>query len=472
MLRSFWLQSISTLPARRALVMRETTRSGSLCSSSSATAFANGLVLREVDVLDVERHVHLQPLGAGRLDEARQAEVLEQALQPQRHAGSTRRTSAGAPGSRSNTIEVGRSGASAQRERRVQLDRGEVGQPHERRQVVGERVVDRLAARGQRRRAHPVRAVRRRLLLEERLASTPSGQRVTVSARPCRCGSSTGATARVVVDHLALGEARLRVEHLVEVRQLQLAPADLGPRRLALALERSSSAPASESRSSAGASRRSRRARRSCPRARRARPACPRAGPCRRDGGCCRRSSTPRTRPRRRAAARRRRASRGGRSPAANGESSRRSGSSRRLQALELLLAEAGADAPDVAQRAVRLVDAEQQRADRRAAPALARQPAADDELLAAERLDLQPGAAAPPGLVAASRAAWRRRPPGAARLLAVEQLARRRPTTCSGVCQRSPLELELGEQRAALGVGRAPSASGRRATAGRRPCR
>ena len=49
------------------------------------------------------------------------------------------------------------------------------------------------------------------------------------------------------------------------------------------------------------------------------------------------------------------------------------------------------ADAPDVAERAVRLEDAEQQRADRRAAPALAGQPSADHELLAAEGLDLQP---------------------------------------------------------------------------------
>ena len=41
---SFWLQSISTLPVRRAFVMRETTSSGSSAASSSATAFANGFV--------------------------------------------------------------------------------------------------------------------------------------------------------------------------------------------------------------------------------------------------------------------------------------------------------------------------------------------------------------------------------------------------------------------------------------------
>src|SRR2546430_16385298 len=41
---SFWLQSIRTSPRRRDLVIRETTRSGSAPSSSSATALAKGLV--------------------------------------------------------------------------------------------------------------------------------------------------------------------------------------------------------------------------------------------------------------------------------------------------------------------------------------------------------------------------------------------------------------------------------------------
>lgn len=42
--RSFWLQSTSTRPPRRSLACRETTSSGSACSSSSATALAKGLV--------------------------------------------------------------------------------------------------------------------------------------------------------------------------------------------------------------------------------------------------------------------------------------------------------------------------------------------------------------------------------------------------------------------------------------------
>ena len=66
-----------------------------------------------------------------------------------------------------------------------------------------------------------------------------------------------------------------------------------------------------------------------------------------------------------------------------------------RGQPLELGLGQAAADAADVAQRAVGLSHAQQQGTDVAAAPALAREPAADDELLARVGLDLDPVAGA-----------------------------------------------------------------------------
>ncbi len=78
----------------------------------------------------------------------------------------------------------------------------------------------------------------------------------------------------------------------------------------------------------------------------------------------------------------------------------RASGSSSNAQTIQLALAEAAADAPGVAQRAVLVVDAEQQRTHAAAAGALAGQPSSDHELLAAGALDLDPVRGAPAGLV------------------------------------------------------------------------
>ena len=85
--------------------------------------------------------------------------------------------------------------------------------------VVDGVAVHRRAGHRQGHRAHPRRRAARRVLLEEeRLRRRRSGSACRVSGRSARCGSSTGAIRRVVVDHLALGEAGLRVQHLVEVR--------------------------------------------------------------------------------------------------------------------------------------------------------------------------------------------------------------------------------------------------------------
>ena len=82
----------------------------------------------------------------------------------------------------------------------------------------------------------------------------------------------------------------------------------------------------------------------------------------------------------------------------------------RGLDAVERGLGEAGADPPGVPERAGVVVVAEEQRAEGRRARALARRPAADDELLVREVLHLQPGGGAAPRFVDAVDAAWPRR--------------------------------------------------------------
>ena len=71
-----------------------------------------------------------------------------------------------------------------------------------------------------------------------------------------------------------------------------------------------------------------------------------------------------------------------------------------RREPLELVVGEAGPDAPDVAQAPAVLVvsDPDEQRADPVAAAAFAGQPAADDELLALDVLDLDPAGERRPG--------------------------------------------------------------------------
>ena len=202
--------------------------------------------------------------------------------------------SAGGPGSRSNTIIVGRFDVLRQRQRRVQLDVGEVGQPHERRHVVREAEVDVALvvpapdARG----LDPVRAVRRALLLVEELSLDAvrvalQRQRAVVQVR-----QEHGRDAHVVVDQVALREAGLRIHDLVEVGEPQRA----GPRP-------SPRPPCDRAPSQARASRWSRRCPSRLPRRALARPRSPgparsspaprRPGPCRRDGAAPRRWSTP-----------------------------------------------------------------------------------------------------------------------------------------------------------------------------------
>ena len=280
-------------------------------------------------------------------------------LQLQRDARSTRRRRGRAG------VEVeddrGRARRAPRRARAARAARSRRGSRARRasRRSSASDVVDRLAPRWRRVavRTHSGRCAGD-CFWKNDLPSTPSGQRVTVSARAVRGGRAAPARRRRSTrSRRACVKPASRIEHLVEVRELQLAPADrrvAGSRRCRAIAERGGrgrSRPAGPSRappeprsaapvawSSRTTSRRGLVLAQALVGglAQAARGASTRANST---------SATSRgsTEDAPRAAAR---------SPAANGELApqRRQQLARRV---ELGVAEAGADAPDVAQRAV-----------------------------------------------------------------------------------------------------------------------
>src|SRR5215218_9430137 len=121
---------------------------------------------------------------------------------------------------------------------------------------------------------------------------------------------------------------------------------------------------------------------------------------------------------------------------------------------VELCVAEAGADAPGVAEPssfAAFLVVTDEEGAERSRAAALPREPAADDELLAAEVLHLQPGACPAPGQVAAVKPLGDEPLEGA-----LLREAEQRRALAAVIARRLPvraLQLQLGEALPPLGV-------------------
>ena len=178
----------------------------------------------------VERDVDLQALGARGLREALDPEVAEHLAQAQRRPGSSRRCP---PAGRGRGRRRARSAVSAPAPARA---RGAARSPPA--------APSRPASAGRRRRrsrscrrAGPAstRAVFTHFgrCLGQRFSkkaasrsSTPSGKRRSVTARR-QMGDDRRRHLGVVVDHLPLGEAGLRVEDLVEVGELQLTPVDL-----------------------------------------------------------------------------------------------------------------------------------------------------------------------------------------------------------------------------------------------------
>src|SRR5205814_4213311 len=67
-------------------------------------------------------------------------------------------------------------------------------------------------------------------LLEERLVINPVGEPAHRDAAVAEMRQQRRRDARVVVDHLALGEPGLGIQDLLEVRELELPPADLDGR--------------------------------------------------------------------------------------------------------------------------------------------------------------------------------------------------------------------------------------------------
>ena len=112
--------------------------------------------------------------------------------------------------------------------RRVQLERREVGGPHDRRHRVEHAVADVAAAvTGPEGGADPVGPVARAALLEEALAVDAVREPSQGDPPVADVGEQHRRDAGVVVDDLALGEPGLRVQHLVEVGEAEAAPLDL-----------------------------------------------------------------------------------------------------------------------------------------------------------------------------------------------------------------------------------------------------
>ena len=139
------------------------------------------------------------------------------------------RTSAGAPGSRSNTIAVGRSGSSARAcgvcsssaaRLATHTSPGRSSIAHD--AIVGAGV----EGHG----VQPVGSMARAALLEEALALDAVGQAHHREWAAVQVGEQHRGDPGVVVDDLAFGEARGGVQHLLQVRESEPAAADLYPR--------------------------------------------------------------------------------------------------------------------------------------------------------------------------------------------------------------------------------------------------
>ena len=304
---------------------------------------------------------------------------------------------AGGPGSRSKTSAVGRSMRLGARQRRVQFERREVRQPDRASAGPGRAGSRSACARWAASRSAPTAgrcAVR--LLLKERLALDAVGPALDGQRTIAQVADERRRDRRVVVDHVALGRSR--------------------PRDRAACRGSTVSARA----------RRPRRSR-SCRARARANPACScvltllAGGPAASMSSRTTRSAVlvvaqPEIGGVAQAAVRRplaeldlgdqpRLAEDAPRAAAPgrlwNGDVLRRSGASSRRQALQLCVAEAAADAPDVAQLAVGVVHADQQRADvlARAGPRPGSQPPITSSWRA-DVLDLDPAARAKARLI------------------------------------------------------------------------
>ena len=171
--RSFWLQSTNTRPPRCSFAMVTVTRFGSRDSSTLPEREREALRGLGVDRRP-DPHREVQSLRPRRLRHRAHPELVEQVVQLERDARAVAEVGAG-PGievehDRRRQPRLGGPGLG-----RVQLQRGEVGRPHERGHAV-ERAGRDLGVGVERHGVEPLRPVARAALLEEPLAGDAVGK--------------------------------------------------------------------------------------------------------------------------------------------------------------------------------------------------------------------------------------------------------------------------------------------------------
>src|SRR5712691_3964131 len=116
-----------------------------------------------------------------------------------------------------------------ERQRGVEFQRRDLGEPHQRRQVLAQAVIHVavVPAAPHGRRLHPRRAVLRTVLLVEELGVDSVGIALEREWVVAGVGEDRRSDARVVIDHLPLGETSFGIQDLLEVGQLERAPLDL-----------------------------------------------------------------------------------------------------------------------------------------------------------------------------------------------------------------------------------------------------
>jgi hypothetical protein len=175
-----------------------------------------------VHALGVERDVHLDALRPRRLREALEAEPPERVTEDAGHLAALGEATARA------RVEVERHERRSLhvrdlRQRRVQLEVGQVREPDDRRQVVADAEVDELRAHRHSLAPDPIGSMGRTLLLVEVPALDTVGIALERQRAIAQMRQQDRRDARVVLDDLALGEPRLGVHHLVQVREGELS---------------------------------------------------------------------------------------------------------------------------------------------------------------------------------------------------------------------------------------------------------
>ena len=135
--------------------------------------------------------------------------------------------SAGAPGSRSKTIMVGRATSFFFAKRSVQLEIGEIRGPDQRRQILRETImhVRLIAFTPNLRRLHPFRPMRSGNFFRRRIrASTPFGITLHRQRSIFEMRQENWRDPDVVIDHLAFGEPDFRVKNLVKFETVSFFP--------------------------------------------------------------------------------------------------------------------------------------------------------------------------------------------------------------------------------------------------------